>query len=195
MSRNQLKPSAERQAATRGANEPTVAGANTGATTAAATPAAPALSDLGDLAEHPLIEVRHSSVHGYGVFARVDLSSGTFLAFYEGRRYSSRQMSRGNWDDRVTYLFGLSDGTTIDGAQGGNLTRHLNHACRPNCEATEVDLPRKRLGLRIDTIRPVAVGEELFLDYALTIDDSVDPQTYRCHCGTPECRGHMTGRT
>ena len=146
------------------------------------------------LAEHPLIEVRHSSVHGYGVFARTDLPAGTFLAHYEGRRYTARQMERGNWDDRITYLFGLSDGTTIDGAQGGNLTRHLNHACRPNCEATEVVLPKKRLALRIDTIRPVAAGEELFLDYALTIDDSVDRDAYRCHCGTAECRGHMTGR-
>ncbi|MDB5893476.1 MAG: protein-lysine N-methyltransferase [Rhodoferax sp.] len=160
----------------------------------AEAPAAPILPDPSDLTEHPLIEVRHSGVHGYGVFARTDLPAGTFLAHYEGRRYTARQMARGNFDDRITYLFGLSDGTTIDGAQGGNLTRHLNHACRPNCEATEVVLPKKRLGLRIDTIRPVAAGEELFLDYALTIDDSVDRDAYRCHCGTHECRGHMTGR-
>ncbi len=147
-----------------------------------------------DAAGHPLIEVRHSSVHGYGVFAKADLPSGTFLAFYEGRRYTALQISRVNWDDRITYLFGLSDGTTIDGAQGGNLTRHLNHACLPNCEAVEVDAPRKRLALRIETIRPVRAGEELFLDYALTIDDIADPQGYRCFCGTPDCRGDMVGR-
>lgn len=155
---------------------------------------------MPDTANHALIEVRHSSVHGYGVFAKADLPIGSFLAFYEGRRYTAKQMSRASWDDRVTYLFGLSDGTTIDGAQGGNLTRHLNHACVPNCEAIEVDEvekvggPRKRLALRIETIRPVAAGDELFLDYALTIDDSVDPQVYRCFCGTRDCRGDMVGR-
>ncbi|APW37406.1 SET domain-containing protein-lysine N-methyltransferase [Rhodoferax koreense] len=146
------------------------------------------------LTAHPLIEVRHSSVHGYGVFARTDIPSGTFLAFYEGRRYTPKQIARADFNDRLTYLFGLSDGSTIDGAQGGNLTRHLNHACVPNCEAVEVDGPRKRLVLRISTIRAVAAGEELFLDYALTIDDNAAPSDYPCFCGTPACRGDMVGR-
>jgi SET domain-containing protein len=35
----------------------------------------------------------------------------------------------------VTYLFALSDGATIDGSDGGNATRYINHSCRPNCVA------------------------------------------------------------
>ncbi|MDB5847151.1 MAG: protein-lysine N-methyltransferase [Rhodoferax sp.] len=147
---------------------------------------------------HPLIEVRHSPVHGHGVFAKVDLPAGSFLAQYEGRRYTAYQMGRGDWDDKVTYLFGLSDGTTIDGAQGGNVTRHLNHACVPNCEAVEdsekpAGAKRKRLAVRIFTTAPVAKGEELFLDYALTIDNEADRAAYRCFCAAEACRGDMVG--
>lgn len=151
------------------------------------------------VAGHPMVEVRHSPVHGFGVFATKHIPAGSFLAFYEGRRYTARQMSRIDFDDRVTYLFGLSDGSTIDGAEGGNFTRHLNHACAPNCEGVEEPEParrkggRKRLTVRIVTTRDVLAGEELFLDYALTIDDAVDRSAYRCYCGAAECRGDMVG--
>lgn len=154
---------------------------------------------VADAPSHPSIEVRHSPVHGYGVFAKEDLPAGSFLAFYEGRRYTAKQMGRRNFDDRVTYLFGLSDGTTIDGAEGGNLTRHLNHACLPNCEGVEETEARRRKGgrlrltVRIVTTRDVAKGEELFLDYALTIDETADRETYRCYCGVAACRGDMVG--
>ena len=83
------------------------------------------------------VEVRHSSVHGHGVFAARELPPGALVGVYAGRRYAVHEASAMTWDDGLTYLFGLSDGTLIDGAQGGNATRHLNHACEPNCEAVE----------------------------------------------------------
>jgi SET domain len=73
------------------------------------------------------------------------------------------------WDDRLTYLFALSDGTLIDGAQGGNATRHLNHACEPNCEAVEDHDEDGRLTVRIETTKSIRANDELFLDYALDI--------------------------
>jgi len=41
------------------------------------------------------------------------------------------------WNDQLTYPFGLSDGSIIDDAEGGNATRHINHACVPNVEVVE----------------------------------------------------------
>ena len=74
---------------------------------------------------------------------------------------------------------------------GGNATRHLNHACEPNCEAVEEFDAAGRIALRIVTTRAVAAGDELFLDYQLVIDEGDRPSDYPCHCGMSFCRGTM----
>lgn len=138
-----------------------------------------------------LLEVRPSGVHGLGAFAALDLPAGTKLGIYKGRRFSAVQAASMDWDRTLTYLFGLSDGTLIDGGRGGNAMRHLNHACEPNCEAREEHGTRGRLQLSIHTLRDVRAGEELFLDYALTVDAAEGPGDYPCHCGSSRCRGTM----
>jgi hypothetical protein len=141
-----------------------------------------------------LIEVRGSPIHGQGVYARRRLSRGTCIGVYEGRRYSAAALLEVDWSVRhegMTYLFNLSDGTTIDGADGGNATRFLNHACKPNCVAQERVDEQGHLTLELITARAVAAGAELFLDYALTIDESETPADYPCRCGMPNCRGTL----
>jgi SET domain-containing protein len=90
----------------------------------------------------------------------------------------------------TAYLFGLSDGSVIDGAEGGNATRHINHACVPNVEAVERRGANDELLIVVRTIRTIQAGDELFLDYALAIDGD-DPSDYPCACGTDACRGTM----
>lgn len=140
------------------------------------------------------IEVRQSAIHGYGVFAVRKLPAGALVGVYAGRRYAADEAADMVWDDRLTYLFGLSDGTVIDGADGGNATRHLNHACEPNCEAIEDYDDDGRLSVRIETLKAIAPGEELFLDYALDIDKQDDPADYPCRCGRAGCRGTLAAR-
>jgi hypothetical protein len=41
-------------------------------------------------------------------------------------------------------------------------------------------------------MRDLAVGEEICFDYATT--DSSDYDEFQCACGTPSCRGKVTGR-
>ena len=85
----------------------------------------------------------------------------------------------------------VTDGTLIDGAQGGNATRHLNHACEPNCEAIEEYAEDGQLTVRIETIKTVPAGAEMFLDYALDIDAGDHPSDYPCRCGLARCRGTL----
>ncbi len=139
----------------------------------------------------PGIRVGPSTIHGLGAFATRDMPAGTFLGFYEGRRYNAEQIAAKTWDDQLTYLFTLSDGMTIDGGKGGNATRHLNHCCDPNCEAVEEYDDAGRLLLRFQTLVAVEAGDELFIDYSLTADDGSAPSDYPCHCGSPNCRGSM----
>jgi SET domain-containing protein len=139
----------------------------------------------------PFIRVGPSGVHGLGAFATRDLPAEAFLGLYEGRRYTKQEIATKVWDDQLTYLFTLSNHETIDGAKGGNGTRHLNHACEPNCEAVEEYDEAGELVLKFQTLVAVDAGDELFIDYSLTADDGSPPSKYPCHCGSPNCRGTM----
>jgi SET domain-containing protein len=82
-----------------------------------------------DGADLSAVEVRQSDVHGRGVFSLRNLRPGEVIGHYAGRRYGPDETHPG-WNDQLTYLFGLSDGSVIDDAEGGNATRHINHAYR-----------------------------------------------------------------
>jgi len=140
-----------------------------------------------------LFKVRPSAIHGLGLFAARALTEGERLGVYEGRRLSASDVEAVEWDSDLTYLFELSDGTVIDGAQDGNDLRHLNHSCQPNCEAVERQEDNGLLQLDIVALRAIAVGEELFIDYALAVDESQSAESYSCVCLAPACRGTMVG--
>ena len=82
---------------------------------------------------------------------------------------------------QLTYLFGLSDGSVIEGAQGGNAARHANHACNPKAESVESHGATGELIETVRMLRRVRAGEEVFLDYALVIDGD-DPSDDPCAC-------------
>lgn len=139
---------------------------------------------------HPAVEVHTSTIHGSGVFARRRLPAGSRIGRYDGRRYSADEALQRAWDRRLTYVFGLSDGSVIDGSAGGNATRFINHSCAPNCAAYEVEDERGALHIEIEALRPVAHGEELFIDYKLGVAQG-DPAHFGCRCGAAQCRGTM----
>ncbi|HEY9064610.1 MAG TPA: SET domain-containing protein-lysine N-methyltransferase [Burkholderiaceae bacterium] len=138
-----------------------------------------------------MIRIGRSSVHGEGVFATRDLAEGERIGVYEGRRYSAREVRRRDWDHGLTYVFGLSDGSVIDAATGGNATRHLNHSCAPNCVAYEERGAGGKAVIAFYALRAIRSGEELFLDYSLEVDEPEEPGKFACACGAAACRGTM----
>jgi len=136
------------------------------------------------------IEVRHSAVHGQGVFAVLALKRGSVIGRYAGRRYKADEVHQNECGVGVTYVFGLSDGSLIDGADGGNATRHINHSCAPNCVAYEIEGEDGELQVEIETLQRIPVGAELFIDYGLDVGDD-DPADYQCRCGVKRCRGTL----
>jgi len=139
------------------------------------------------------ITVRTSPVHGRGVFALADLPTGTLLLEYKGLRLSWKEAQRihakSGSEDGHTFLFGLDDGSVIDGARGGNSARWLNHSCAPNCEAEQ---DGERVFIR--AIRPIGKGQELFIDYRLTVEGrrtAALKRLYACRCLASGCRGTM----
>jgi SET domain-containing protein len=104
------------------------------------------------------------------------------------RRYTGQHDCRRPVEGH-TFLFGLSDGSVIDGSRGGNSARWLNHACAPNCETIE-DQGR----IFIHTLRAIEPGEELFIEYLLAIDDPPNEEVraqYACRCAASGCRQSM----
>lgn len=139
--------------------------------------------------------VKRSDLHGNGVFAARDIPADTTIFEYIGARISPEEAdelpSYDPDDPWHTFFFSLSSGEIIDGGQGGNDARWINHSCEPNCEAQEDDRGER---VFIVALRDIPAGQELFYDYGLVIDDEITDELkeqYRCLCNTPSCRGTM----
>ena len=141
----------------------------------------------------PLFEVRHSSVHGYGVFAARRIRKGTTVIEYLGERVSHDEADA-RYDDKDpsdnhTFLFTVDSRTVIDGGVGGNEARYINHGCDPNCASTAQN---KRI--YVQAIRTIQPGEELAYDYQIERDPEDPPnvdEIFACRCGAAKCRGSM----
>ena len=70
----------------------------------------------------------------------------------------------------------------------GGLISKVNHCCDPNCGIKENETGAHDFVAR----RPIAPGEELTFDYAMR-NYSVDYFPHECKCGSPQCRGKITG--
>lgn len=138
------------------------------------------------------IAVRNSPIHGRGVFAAATISAGNPILEYKGEvilaKEAQRRYERSAAEDGHTF-FNLDDGRMIDGAQGGNSARWINHGCAPNCEAEEEG---DRIFIR--ATRRIEAGRESFIDYALDVDrrrTAALKRLYACRCGAGRCRGTM----
>lgn len=99
--------------------------------------------------------VRDSSVHGHGVFATRKVPSATHVGAYAGRRYAVHEARAIARDDGFTCPFGLSDGTLIDGAQGGSAQRE------PGANEQLAEHLQSRLFRLCETVANVQVGSHV----------------------------------
>jgi hypothetical protein len=141
----------------------------------------------------PLVDVRHSDVHGRGVFAVAPIAKGTRIFEYLGDRVSHAAADARYEDhdenDNHTFLFIVDRNTVIDAAVNGSDARFINHHCDGNCTSV---IEHRRVF--IDSLRAIAPGEELGYDYEIGRDKDDPPnvdEIYACRCGSPKCRGSM----
>lgn len=139
------------------------------------------------------LQTRRSGVHGKGVFAEIDLAEGERLIEYLGEVISWPQALERHPHDpqnpNHTFYFHVDEQHVIDGKQGGNSSRWINHSCDPNCEADE-----QKGRIFIKALRNISAGDELFYDYGLVIDARYTPKLladYPCWCGAENCRGTL----
>lgn len=153
----------------------------------------PSTSTKPAKADSPAYEVRRSTIHGNGVFARRQINAGECIVEYTGERITSDESAiraeKGGGPVNHTFFFSLADGNVIDGGSGGNDARFINHACEPNCEAYEEDGK-----VFIYALQEIEKGEELNYNYALIYEErhtAAVKKLFECRCGAPSCTGTM----
>ena len=133
----------------------------------------------------PKTEVRPSPIQGQGLFARVAIAAGEIVAVKGGH-----VLTRGQWADLEPAL-GAADiqiaedlfiAPVREDHRAGSML-YTNHSCDPNLAIQGQ--------IVLVAMRDVAAGEELTIDWATT-DDGDHRMT--CHCGSPRCRGIVTGK-
>ncbi len=122
-----------------------------------------------------------SPIHRWGIYASEAIPARRRVIEYTGERIGEREMWRRGQRHHL-YLFSLGPKRAIDGGIGGSGAEFINHCCEPNLRAR---LSRGRIFLV--SLRPIAAGEELTLDYQVGGDSPDLP----CRCGAAGCRGSM----
>jgi tetratricopeptide (TPR) repeat protein len=131
------------------------------------------------------LSVGPSRIHRFGVFADEEIPANARVIEYTGER-----AGRSSWVKRTanrSYLLWMSKYWGIDGSVGGSGAELINHCCEPNCV-----FERKRGRAWVRSLRAIAAGEELLLDYHFPKDSVPTP----CYCGVVTCRGtiNMKGK-
>eukprot|EP00887_Chlorella_sp_A99_P006601 scaffold3.g6601.t1 len=103
----------------------------------------------------------------------------------------------GAWEEGEWYNVALErpaadargyDVVLVNAAYCGNFTGRLAHSCTPNC-CTSTTIVGSRLTVGVWTLRHVAPGEELTLDWECETDKEEEHTAATCLCGTAGCRG------
>ncbi len=130
------------------------------------------------------LEARPSPIHRFGIFATQTIPANVRVIEYTGERIGYREAERRR-ERPYLYLFWVSPGRLIDGAVGGSGAEFINHSCAPNLG---VDIAEGHVFFV--SLREIATGEELLLDYRVRADNS-DAPPMLCRCGAASCRGFL----
>lgn len=134
-------------------------------------------------------QIKGNATAGYGIYAQQRLSAGEEVFTGEGRsqRLITRRFVEKHWDKEQQsvfrrYAYPVSDEVFLLWDDEPSGWAPQNHSCNAN---TQYD------GLNIIALRNIEQGEELTLDYAVFLDEHMEPFT--CRCQSPNCRGRISG--
>lgn len=136
---------------------------------------------------HRHLAVRDSRIEGQGLFANAALPADVIVIRLAGRLVSSEELARliedANADPSAAYVHALRiDENAHLVIPSGSMVHFGNHSCDPNLWHVGA--------YEIAARRSVAAGEELTIDYGT---QSAEGFSMRCCCGSPLCRGVVSG--
>ncbi len=134
--------------------------------------------------------VKGNAIAGYGIYAIKHIKANETIFQGEGRsqRLITRKYVENNWSDTEKetfrrYAYPLSSEVFLLWANEPAEWAPQNHSCEPNTGYN---------GLNVIALEAISPGTELTLDYASFLDEHMEPFT--CRCGSPGCRGLVTGK-
>jgi D-alanine-D-alanine ligase-like ATP-grasp enzyme len=133
--------------------------------------------------------LKGNALSGYGIFAsrKIRRNEVIFMGEEMAQRIVSKSFVEANWNQRQKndfkhYGYPISKEVYILWDENPTNWAPQNHSCSPNT-AYE--------GLNVVATRDISEGDELTLDYALFLDDNLEP--FVCQCGSPNCREIVSG--
>ncbi len=128
----------------------------------------------------PGIRVGASKIDGKGCFATAFFPKGRKIAELTGERVSRVEAARRMRGRKRLHICAIDSYWGIDSSRGGNGTQYVNHSCQPNSYMKII-----HGHILFYALRDIHPGEEITLDYV----ESYHPDTKRCRCRAPGCRG------
>jgi hypothetical protein len=125
---------------------------------------------------------RQPTNEGYAVWAAEPIASGELVAVWSGRIVHLRELVI--LSPRMkSYTVQVEEDLYLTSLDAGEPSDLINHSCSPN-----VGLSGQ---ITLVAMRPITAGEEITIDYAMADGSSYDE--FICFCGSPHCRGMVTG--
>jgi len=119
---------------------------------------------------------------GRGVFAKEPVRAGEVVAIWGGE-VVTRDWLRSQGPEVIRVSLQVEENAFLVSGREGPAD-WVNHSCDPNAGM--------RGQIVLVAMRDIAPDEEVCYDYAMT--DSSEYDVIDCRCGSPRCRGRITGR-
>ncbi|PWN52748.1 hypothetical protein IE53DRAFT_311495 [Violaceomyces palustris] len=146
--------------------------------------------------EYAPVEIVQTEMKGFGLRAKEDLPSETFIYEYVGeimnqKLFFQRMQQYKLEGIRHFYFMMLQRDEYIDATKKGGKGRFINHSCNPNCFVAKWHVG-KYMRMGIFAKRDIVKGEELTFNYNV---DRYGNDAQMCFCGEPNCVGTIGGKT
>lgn len=134
-------------------------------------------------------QMKGNSIAGYGIYANSDIEANEviFNGEEKNHRIVTRRHVEKTWSVKeketfAKYAYPLSKEVYLLWDDNPGSWAPQNHSCNANTGYS---------GLNVVALRPIKKGEELTLNYASFLDESME--SFTCRCGAPNCSGLITG--
>ena len=133
--------------------------------------------------------MKGNAIAGFGIYAVRNIAAGEVIFKGEERaqRIATKSYIKQHWNVKELenfkkYAYPLSNEVFLLWDENPAGWAPQNHSCNANTAYK---------GLNVYALRDINKGEELTLDYALFLDEHMEP--FQCTCGSENCKGYIEG--
>lgn len=133
--------------------------------------------------------MKGNAIAGFGIYAKdnIDKNELVFKGEEKAQRIATKSYITNNWNEKESdnfkkYAYPISEEVFILWDENPGEWAPQNHSCNANTAYQ---------GLNVYAARDIKKGEELTLDYALFLDEHMQP--FNCNCGAENCKGSISG--